>query len=96
MTNRVGASHERLRPVSEQRLPGQSSREDGGGGSEQKHAPAPVSEPDQKTESDQDAQKSHASDAFEQDIEIESGAASEIRAMRLQKRLCGPSPFFAQ
>ena len=41
-----GASHESLRPVCEQRLSRQSGREDGGGGSEQKHAPAPVREPD--------------------------------------------------
>jgi hypothetical protein len=59
-----GAPHEGLRPVGEHRLAGQSCREDGGGGSEKKNAPAAIGEPDQKAESDQNAEKSHASDLF--------------------------------
>ena len=46
--------------------PGQSGREDRGGGSEQKHAPAPIGQPDQQPESDKNAEKSHASDLFQQ------------------------------
>jgi hypothetical protein len=50
--------------VGEQRLSGQSRSENGGGGREQKNAPAAIGEPDQETESDQNAEKSHASDLF--------------------------------
>jgi hypothetical protein len=66
-----GASHECLRPVSEQRLSGQSRRKDGGGGREKKNAPAAIGEPDQKAESHKDAEKSHASDLFQQRVDIE-------------------------
>ena len=52
--------------------------------SEQKHAPAPVREPDQKPESDKNAEKSHASDAFQQYVKIQCGAAPEIRGRSLQ------------
>ena len=54
-----GAAHEGLRPVGEQRLPGESGGEDGGGRSEQKHAPAPIREPDQQSERDKNAEQSH-------------------------------------
>ena len=52
MMKRAALPHEGLRPVGEQRLPSQSCREDGGGGSEQKHAPAPIRQPDEETERD--------------------------------------------
>ena len=66
-----GASHEGLRPMGEQWLAGQSRREDGGGGREKQNAPAAIGEPDQKTERDKNAQKSHASDLFQQGVDIE-------------------------
>jgi hypothetical protein len=84
------------RPVGEQRLSGQSCREDGGGGREEKNAPAAIGEPDQKAESDQNADKPHASDLFQQSINIEGGAAPEVHCMGLQKDLRRPSPFIVQ
>src|SRR5271166_5065941 len=66
------------------------------GGSEQKHAPAAIRQPDQQPESDNNAEKSHSSDLFQQDIEIQSRAASEIGCMVLQKDLRGSSPLIVQ
>jgi hypothetical protein len=40
------ASHEGLRPMGEQRLPGQARCQDCGGWSEQKHAPPSIRQPD--------------------------------------------------
>ena len=50
--------------MGEQRIPGQARREDRGGWSQQKHAPAPIRQPDQQAEGDKNAEKSHASDLF--------------------------------
>jgi hypothetical protein len=79
--------------VGKQRLSGQSCREDGGGGREEKNASAAIGEPDQKAESDQNADKSHASDLFQQSVNIEGGAAPEVHCMRLHEDLRRPSPF---
>jgi len=46
-----------------------------------------ISESDQESESDKNAEKSHASDLFQQSVDIEGGAASEVHRMRLQKDL---------
>ena len=48
----------------EQGIARQSSGDERGGGREQKHAPAPVSQPDEEAEGDENAEKSHASDLF--------------------------------
>jgi hypothetical protein len=53
-------------------------------------------QPDQQPQSDKNAKKSHSSDLFQQDIEIQRGAAPEIRCVCLQKDLRGPSPFIVQ
>ena len=59
------------------------SRQDRRGRREQKHAPAAIGEPDQQTESDKNAKKSHASDLFQQGIDVHGRAAPEIRCMRI-------------
>ncbi len=60
---------------------------------QQQHAPAPEGEPDQQPEPNQNAEKPHPSDPFQQDIEIERRAAAEIVAMGVQemhRRTCAP------
>ena len=71
---------------------GYSGGQDRSSRSKQKHAPAPIRQPDQQSESDKNAEKSCASDILQQHVEIQGGAAPEIQCMRLQKDLRGPSP----
>ena len=52
--------------------------------------------PDQQPESDNNAEKSHSLDLFQQDIEIQSGAAPEVGCVVLQKDLRGSSPLIVQ
>ena len=78
-----GASHEGLRPVREQRLPGEGGRDQGRRGRKQEHAPAAKGEPDQQPKANQNAGEPHASDALQRHIEIKGGALAEIADMRL-------------
>ena len=45
---------------------------------------------------DQNAEKPHASDLFQQHVEIEGGAAPQIVAVHFEKDLRGSSSFVAQ
>ena len=50
----------------------------------------------QQPESDNNAEKSHSLDLFQQDIEIQSGAAPEVGCVVLQKDLRRSSPLIVQ
>ena len=55
-----------------------------------------IGEPDQEPEGDENAEKSHGSDLFQQIVDIEGGAAPEVHRMRLQEDLRRPSPLIVQ
>jgi hypothetical protein len=91
-----GAPHEGLRPMGEQRFSGQSGGENRRSRSEQKNAPTPVGEKDQEAETDENAEKSHASNSLQENVDIERRAAPDVLRMPLQKDLRGLSPLIAQ
>ena len=71
-------SHEGLRPVRQQRLPAEQCGDKRGGRRQEEDAPAPEGEPDEEAESDQDAEEPHASDLFQQDVQIERRGTAEV------------------
>ena len=75
-----GTSHECLRPMGEQRLPRKGGREKRRGGRQQENAPAAIGEPDQQSESDQDAQETHRSALRQQHVEIGGRAVTDVVA----------------
>ena len=70
-----------------------SHGQQGDGGSKQQDVPAAISKLDQQAEIDKDAEKAHALDLLQEEIEIKGRAASEIERVRFQEHLRGSASF---
>ncbi len=95
-----GAAHEDLCPARQHRLARQQGGEDGAGRCEQQDAPAAIGEEDQQAECDENPEKPHRSDLFqdavEQAADIVGRALAEIAGMAGEECLGAGTAFFAK